>query len=299
TPLTPTLAPTAIDERGEIWALQYPFSLDEGPLSTHAPGDHGFSTVNCYLIRDKSDSLLIDTGFTTHRDALVADVTSLVSKDGALSLFPLRFGEFNSICNIVPLVELMNGGTLYSSALGDARAAVPFHPRDTPFGTPNVPPALANVELATGRPGTPVTVGSKELESLEPPLQLLPFHWLYEPTSKTLFTCDVFAYRWNPAESGEWSVTRADDMADDDFVYEHLIHTRFWWLAGANIERILAAVTELFDALDIETIAPGFGRILRGADVVHAHVEQLKRLITRAGADVSMGVDAGQLSIRA
>src|SRR3989337_367860 len=164
TPLAPVLAPSAIDDRGEVWALQYPFSLDEGPLSTHAPGDHGFSTVNCYLIRDKSDSLLIDTGFTSHRDALVADVTSLISKDGKLSLFPLRFGEFNSICNIVPLVGLMKGGTLYSSALGDARAAIPFHPRDTPFGAPNVPEALAGVELATGRPGTPVTVGSKELE---------------------------------------------------------------------------------------------------------------------------------------
>jgi hypothetical protein len=54
-----------------------------------------------------------------------------------------------------------------------------------------------------------------------------------------------------------------------------MLNTRYWWLEGAPTDSIRRGIAEVFDKYDIETIAPGYGCILRGRKVVARHYQML------------------------
>ncbi|MEE2060449.1 MBL fold metallo-hydrolase [Rhodococcus artemisiae] len=281
---------------GAVVALQYPYELEGGVLSAHAADDTGFATANCAVVLERDAALLIDTGFTVHRELLLDDLCDTVGEDRTLSILPLRMGEMNSICNVRSIVSSRPVQVLYGN-MGDPASLVDFLPQDVPFGTPPRHGVMADLDVEVVRPGSDIAVGAsgeRVLRVLTAPLQLLPFSWVYDPGSGTLFTSDVFAYRRREFASGPWVVSNVSDMAPDDDVYRQLTHSRYWWLAGADTRAIVADLTELFSTLDVRTIFPAFGCVLRGADVVNAHVEQLFRVLGRASRDESVGVAAGR-----
>ncbi|MGX6510992.1 hypothetical protein [Rhodococcus sp. SJ-2] len=279
-----------------VVALQYPYALEGGVLSAHAAEDTGFATVNCAVVLEDDAALLIDTGFTVHRELLLGDLSDTVGKDRTLSILPLRMGEMNSICNVRSIVSSRPVEVLYGN-MGDPASLVDFLPQDVPFGTPPRHGVMADLDVEVVRPGSDITVGAsgeRVLRVLTAPLQLLPFSWVYDRGSGTLFTSDAFAYRRREFGSGPWVVSDASDMAPDDDVYRHLTHSRYWWLAGADTRTIVTDLTELLSTVDVRTIFPAFGCVLQGADVVNAHVEQLLRVLDRASRDQSVGVAAGR-----
>ena len=57
---------------------------------------------------------------------------------------------------------------------------------------------------------------------------------------------------------------------------------KFDWLADADTAPLRAQLAGIFAAREIETIAPGFGRIIRGRKAVDRHVELLDRALAEA-----------------
>ena len=58
-----------------------------------------------------------------------------------------------------------------------------------------------------------------------------------------------------------------------------MLNTRYWWLEGAPTDSIRRGIDDMFDKYDIETIAPGYGCILRGRNVVARHYRMLDEFL--------------------
>jgi hypothetical protein len=75
-------------------------------------------------------------------------------------------------------------------------------------------------------------------------------------------------------------VTDADnDPTTTGDIRSFMLNTRYWWLEGAPTDSIRRGIAEVFDKYDIETIAPGYGCILRGRNVVARHYAMLDEFL--------------------
>ena len=67
-----------------------------------------------------------------------------------------------------------------------------------------------------------------------------------------------------------------------------MLNTRYWWLEGAPTGRIRRGIDAVFDSCDIETIAPGYGCILRGSKVVARHYRMLDEFLKACDKSVAV-----------
>ena len=109
---------------------------------------------------------------------------------------------------------------------------------------------------------------------------LFAFTLSYDEFSRTLFSSDMFTHVWRDAEKGPWIVTEADnDPTSPRHIRSFLLNTRYWWLEGAPTDSIRRGIGNVFDTYDVETIAPGYGCILRGRNVVERHYRMLDEIL--------------------
>ena len=264
-----------VDER--VYCLPSSYAVD-GRVSWHDPEARGWATFNCYLFTGDDGAVLVDTGLTIHRDAVLAQLTELITPDMPLEIMHLRQGEFDSTCNTVPIVERFNvtgihgiveGGHLWADFLPTpARSAALLAKLD----------AVDHSKFAA-RPEVPVGSSGWELLIVDPPLRLLNTFWLYDPKSKTMLTSDVFSHLIARSPAGPWQVGGDDPQPDDLTVRDHLLGTRFWWLQGAELDYIRQGLKRQFSEREVVNIGPSFGSMIRGAAAVEAHVVQLDRVL--------------------
>jgi hypothetical protein len=62
---------------------------------------------------------------------------------------------------------------------------------------------------------------------------------------------------------------------------------------------MLRDLAEVFEKREVETIAPGYGCLLRGADVVARHVAMLDGVLARAARAESQGLSVATWRIKA
>jgi hypothetical protein len=90
----------------------------------------------------------------------------------------------------------------------------------------------------------------------------------------------MFTHVWRDTEKGPWVVTEADnDPTSPRHIRSFLLNTRYWWLEGAPTDSIRRGIGNVFDTYDVETIAPGYGCILRGRSVVERHYRMLDEVL--------------------
>jgi hypothetical protein len=79
----------------------------------------------------------------------------------------------------------------------------------------------------------------------------------------------MFTHVWRARPDGPWTLQDGDDDPTDfDHVRSFLLNTRYWWLEGVDTAKLRRGIDAIFDKHDIETLAPGYGCILRGRKVV-------------------------------
>jgi hypothetical protein len=282
---------------GKLYVLPNAYELD-GRVATHPLDARGFAPLNSYLVVEQSHALLIDTGWSVHEQSLLAQLDSLIDRSTPLTLWLLRSGEFAGICNTRPIVETFSVGSIYGAG-GDPPAWADFRPEFVPYGAPVGGGAMSGVERCGVAVGEPVRVGDgRALLPLDAPLRLLSASWIYDAETRTLFTADAFTYAWQPTEHGPWLVTSDNDPTTPEGIWDYLVHSRFWWLAGARTEPLRTAIAAIFDSYDIETIAPAFGCVLHGRDLVDRHRRALDTILAHAATAPSIGREVAQWRIR-
>jgi hypothetical protein len=272
------MSPAVCFAEGSLYALCNPYAVD-GRVTWHDPQARGVAPMNTYVLREGGHALLIDTGVSIHTDALLDELAELLGEGTELAVLHTRIGEYTTICNTIPIDERFGIATVYSEQ-GDSPRWVDFRPghgRDV--GAPQ-PLAAARIELFV----VPDTIAvdaaaTRVLDIFHATLRLLPTSWVYDRRSRTLFTSDVFTHLVAADAGGPWVVTAQTDPSTIEMVRSHLLSTRYWWLAGARLDAIRESIAETFARYDVETIAPDFGCIIHGRELVARHVEMLDAVL--------------------
>ena len=278
---------------GRLYALTLPYDLARG-TSTHPAGTRGYSSLNCYLLKEGSRALLVDTGFPAQRDALFKLLDELLEPSTRLSVTALRAGEVDSLGNVVPLASRFDLESLY--CLLPFQFVWNFDVRSNASRASDRPDARvpASVLLGGSEPKR-FPLGehdTRRLEWFKPWLQLLVQNWLYDEDTRTLFTSEVFGHACREHPTGPWVI---DDVAQDSTSVAGLASflrrsNRFWWLAGSDGRRIADWLDGVFQARAVERIAPAFGCIFEGYEVVQHQIDLLRQALISLSAEPSYAV---------
>jgi hypothetical protein len=256
----------------QLYVLQHPFALD-GRVSAYPASARGFSVANSYLLKQDDSALLIDTGFGKDEPAIRGEIESLIAPGSPLSLFPLRLNEFMSINNVATFAGHFNVDQCYTSNID---AALWFD-----FGTDNSRDILEKMKVVAVTRADTIQLGKhgRAIDVMQAPIRLIATRWLYDRNTKTLFSSDLFTHVWRDEANGPWIVTDADDATTPKDIRSFMLNTRYWWLEGAPTDSIRRGIDAVFDKYDIETIAPGYGCVLRGRSVVKRHYKMLDEFL--------------------
>src|SRR6266480_2516487 len=267
---------------GKLYALQHPYALD-GRVSSYPASARGYSVANSYLLTQSDAAMLIDTGFGKDEPIIRAQIESLIAPGLPLSLFPLRLNEFMSINNVENFAGHFNVETCYTS---NVDAALWFD-----FGAKaNGRSILESMKVTAVTRADTIRLGQRDraIDVMQAPIRLIATRWLYDRATRTLFASDMFTHVWRDFETGPWIVTEAaNDPTSTQHVRSFLLNTRYWWLEGAPTDSIRRGIGNVFDSYDIETIAPGYGCILRGRDVVARHYQMLDAILKACDKSVA------------
>jgi len=266
---------------GKLYALQHPFALD-GRVSSYPMSARGYSVVNSYLLKQSDTAMLIDTGFGKDEPAIRAEIESLIAPGSPLSLFPLRLNEFMSINNVATFAGHFNVDQCYTS---NPDAALWFD-----FGTDNSRNILDAMTVNAVTRADTIQLGKRgrAIDVMQAPIRLIATRWLYDRATKTLFASDMFTHVWRDRENGPWVVADADDTTTAKDLRSFMLNTRYWWLEGAPTGSIRRGIDAVFDKYDIETIAPGYGCVLRGRKVVARHYRMLDEFLKACDKSVAV-----------
>lgn len=105
-------------------------------------------------------------------------------------------------------------------------------------------------------------------------------------------------HAWRDRPDGPWLLQDGDEgKSDFDHVRSFLLNTRCWWLEGVDTEKLRRGIDMIFDKHDIETLAPGYGCILRGRKTVEKHHRLLDDVLKSMdkGVAVSRYVDRDEV----
>jgi len=272
----------------QLYALQNPFALD-GRVSSYPASARGFSVANSYLLTQPDAAMLIDTGFGKDEPAIRGQIEALIAPGLPLSMFPLRLNEFMSINNVESFAGHFNVETCYTSNI-DAALWFDFgakaEGRDI-LKSMKVTAVTRADTIALGKEGRAIDV-------MQAPIRLIATRWLYDRATRTLFSSDMFTHVWRDTATGPWIVQESDNSSADSDptslrdVRSFMLNTRYWWLEGAPTDTIRRGIGNVFDKYDIECIAPGYGCILRGRNVVARHYAMLDEFLKACDKSVAV-----------
>lgn len=249
---------------GKLYALQNVITLN-GRISSYPANARGYTVSNCYLIKEGSDAVLLDSGFAAHEHSLIAQLRSLLEPDATLSIYPLRINEYMSVCNVEAIAASFNVVQCYSGN-PDAALWVDFGARSD--AAVQRPYTLKTTLVARKQTLHVGRNRSRAIDAFQAPIRLIGTRWIYDGTTRTLFTSDSFAHEWSQSPDGPWTTSAADNTTTTQHIRSFLLNTRYWWLEGGDTQSLRVKIAEVFDRHDIENIAPGYGRVLRGRELV-------------------------------
>ncbi|WP_431282582.1 hypothetical protein ACQW02_24785 [Humitalea sp. 24SJ18S-53] len=270
---------TLID--GRLYVLRQPCVLD-GRMSSYPADARGYTAVNCYLLVEGGSALMLDTGFSAHAGQVVAQLRSVLAPGTRLSVYPMRLNEFMSVCNVEVIADNFDVEQCYSSN-PDASLWVDFGGRSDAGGVMPAPlktTLVARVQTLNVGPGT-----GRPVEAFQAPIRLIGTRWLYDHATRTLFTSDSFTHEWATDAAGPWTLDRADDAQGPAHLRSFLLNTRYWWLEGGETTSLRRKLRDVFDRHDIETLAPGYGRVFRGRDTVRRQFDMMDDVLADLSRD--------------
>ena len=265
---------------GKLYALQNVLELD-GRVSAYPANARGYSVSNCYLVKEGDRALLLDSGLSAHEASIIRQIRALTTPETLLSVFPLRINEYMSVCNVEAIAQSFNVEQCYSGN-PDAALWVDFGRRsDANDGRPYSLKTTLVSRAETLRVGE-----DRALEVFQAPIRLINTRWMFDYNTKTLFTSDSFSHQWSDSPDGPWSITNAECDATAGHIRSFLLNTRYWWLEGGKTTELRKKLSAVFEKYPIETIAPGYGRVLRGRALVERQYKMFDEVL--AGLDQSV-----------
>lgn len=257
----------------KAFSLQNIVKLD-GRLSAYPPDEDGYVPLNCYLVKEEKGAFLFDTGYVFHQDNILTQLNSILDKNTPLSIIPLRINEFMSVGNAKAISHNFNVISYYSPH-PEASDWFDFTDKERDLSLKEIP-----TNLLRGTVTCEVGEGSgRNIQVISAPLRLINTSWIYDEQTKILFSSDMFNYGIARSDQEEWIIKKNDPNITKGVVRSFLLNTRYWWLEGAKTRLLRDNIRKVYDTYDIEIIAPGYGKIFQGKDLVKQQFELLDDIL--------------------
>ena len=258
---------------GRVYALQNTFELN-GRISAYPESARGYSAGNCYLLKEGDRAMLLDTGYAVHEREILGQLGSLIGPETPLSIFPLRINEFMSVSNAMAIAKRFNVVECYSN-VPDIEDWIEF---ETLRGEERNP-VLKTTIIDRGDYARVELDADRIVDVMNAPIRLISTRWIYDEVSKTLFSSDMFSHVSQDNPEGPWLMVDDDRVTTSAFVSSFLLNTRYWWIEGIDTAPIRKGISDVFNRCDIETLAPGYGAILRGRELVERQFTVLDEVL--------------------
>jgi hypothetical protein len=127
---------------------------------------------------------------------------------------------------------------------------------------------------------------ARAIEVFQAPIRLINTRWMFDRNTRTLFTSDSFSHQWSDSPDGPWSISADECKTTADHIRSFLLNTRYWWLEGGKTTELRRKLGAIFEKYPIETIAPGYGRVLRGRALVERQYKMFDEVLARLDQSV-------------
>jgi flavorubredoxin len=245
----------------------------DGRVSWAPPEVRARQPVNCYVLCDRDDALVIDPGVYVQRHTVGEQLGEIIAPGTPLSIFVTRAepdstGNIGEIASRYPIRRLYAGGGP--------------NPFDSFEAVMLMDPAKRGerIQMERTRPGFAIPIGEeRSVEVLRPSIRLLATWWGYDSSTRTLFTSDTFGHTVQSAPSERRVITGADPcQCDPARVRAHLL-AKFGWLANAKTDAIRESLHTVFAERPVARIAPAHGLVLEGEEAVARHRRVLEEIL--------------------
>ncbi len=235
---------------------------------------------NCYLLTEGDEAMLVDTGVAAHERVVLDQLAGLQDDLSRMTLFVSRFGEFDSAGNAASLI----GSAPVDRVL--AHYPDPEHVVGKPhdgFGWLPTTARHDDLVLPSRLVCEPIDEATelfvdrgrqRAIELQRAPLRLLVTTWAFDRRTGTLFTSDALGHALLRDPDGGRIVDHRNDETTVEEVRTGLVG-KFAWLLRGNPGPTRDALESFFATHEVHAIAPAFGGVLRGREVVDRHVRML------------------------
>ena len=259
--------------KDRVYCLHNPLLLD-GRLSAYPKRARGWSSSNCYILKEPEGAYMLDTGYSAHQKSIIAQLDQVLDRRTPLTLFPLRITEYMSVGNALAICRAFNVRECYATTI-DALLWL-----DLESASPREVPDVASKVLRGELMLDPSGCGRRCIVAFNAPIRLLNTAWMYDEVSKVLFSSDMFTHVWSDKAEGPWLIGGDDGVTSNAFVRAFLLNTGFWWLEGARCDPLRKNLRQVFETYDIEMICPGYGAILKGREVAKKQFDVLDAVLS-------------------
>ena len=214
--------------------------------------------ANVHLIVDNEEGIILDPGGHKVFKHLLAEIGGLIGVDNLRYIFLSHQDP--------DIVAAINGWLMTTKAIAIAPVLwIRFIPH---FGVDRL---VVNRIKGIGDEGTIIKLGRSELFILPAHFMHAPGNFqIYDPVSKTLY-------------SGDLGASLGQDYIYVENFEEHIQYMEGFHKRYVPTNKILKAWVKMVRELDIETVAPQHGAIMRGKDIVNKFFDWLE--------DLSCGID--------
>lgn len=259
---------------GSLFVLGSTIELD-GRVSWAPAEARGYQRVNCYLLLEGDDALLVDTGVPVHQRIVIEQLRSLLPERARLSIFLTR-PELDAVGNVAAIARQLQVEHLHTGGVVN-----PFDSMDEIAATTRPPlRRLDMIGMERTEQGASILIGDdRKLEVLTAPLRMVTCFWAFDTRTGTLFSADTFGHH-------VLDDPFASPLDDDSTTLESLTAStkaRYWWLDGSNVDVLRARVDDVFNAREVRRIAPTHGNVIDGPERVAEHRRLFDALLRAAG----------------
>lgn len=201
--------------------------------------------VSLYLLRQGTDTILVDSGSFYHREEITTAVDAATDGSGPDAII-LSHSDYPHAANVSPLGADTEDVELVASSGSPAQQGLP--------------------EARKCEIGGQLTVKGRTFSFIDPPLaDRSHTTWIFDHGDGVLFTADGFGNYHDPGQcaylSGDFP-----DMTPTDAIYQYHRDNLVWlrYVAPTKVDRTLDAI---FDEYDVNAIAPIHGNPIEGDDI--------------------------------